>query len=95
VNAPDPAECFVELRTLLHEGRLDLPEHARLRSQLREVLSKPMPGGGTQIVSPKKADGSHGDLVSALSRAAWKALQGNGPTPRPRTRPAPNRPVLG
>lgn len=77
VMAPDPAECFVELRTLLHEGRLELPEHARLRSQLREVLSKPMPGGGTQIVSPKKADGSHGDLVSALSRAAWHAVNGS------------------
>lgn len=75
VIAPSPAECFVALRDLLHEGRLELPEHPRLRSQLREVLSRPMPGGGTQIHSPKKADGSHGDLVSALSRAAWHATK--------------------
>lgn len=73
VIAPSPAECFVALRDMLHEGRLELPEHPRLRSQLREVLARPMPGGGTQIHSPKKADGSHGDLVSALSRAAWHA----------------------
>jgi hypothetical protein len=95
VIAPAPSECFADLRTLLHEGRLELPEHPRLRSQLREVLLRPMPGGGTQIHSPKKADGSHGDLVSALSRAAWKVLQGNGPASRSRTRPTPTRPVFG
>lgn len=95
VTAPDPAECFVELRTLLHEGRLELPQHARLRSQLREVLSKPLPGGGTQIVSPKKADGSHGDLVSALSRAAWRAVNGGAPAAKPRQRPAPSRQIHG
>ena len=73
ICAPSPAETFVDLRNALHEGRLELPENPRLRSQLRKVLSRPMPGGGTQIFSPKERDGSHGDLVSALARAVWSA----------------------
>lgn len=71
VNAPDKESAFVEFRKLLHAGRIKLPRNARLRQQLRDVVGKPMPGGGTQITSPKRADGSHGDLVSALVNAVW------------------------
>lgn len=73
--APPKAVAFVAFRTVLHEGRLELPENPRLRQQLRDVRAKPMPGGGTQITSPQRADGSHGDLVSGLVNAVWKALQ--------------------
>lgn len=73
--APDKREAYVNAKTILHEGRLDLPEHPRLRQQLRDVIAKPMPGGGTQITSPQRPDGSHGDLVSALVNALWAAAQ--------------------
>lgn len=74
-NAPLPAVAFVAFRNVLHAGRLDLPEDPRLRQQMRDVLSRPMPGGGTQIVLPKRPDGSHGDLLVAVVRAVWKAMQ--------------------
>lgn len=73
VNAPTPTEAFVAARGILHEGRFEAPANARLRAQLRAVVAKPMPGGGVQIKSPRSADGSHGDLVSALVLALWKA----------------------
>lgn len=73
VPAPDKVAAHVAARTIIHEGRLELPRHPRLRQQLRDVMSKPMPGGGVQITSPKRADGSHGDLVSALVNALWRA----------------------
>jgi len=73
VNAPTPTEAFVAARNILHEGRFEAPSNTRLRAQLRAVVAKPMPGGGVQIRSPKAADGSHGDLVSALVLALWKA----------------------
>ena len=75
VAAPDKTEAYVAARNILHEGRLELPANARLRLQLRAVVAKPMPGGGVQIRSPKAADGSHGDLVSALVNALWRASQ--------------------
>lgn len=86
--APDKHEAFTKLRTILHEGRAEFPMHARLRAQLRQVLQRPMPGGGVQIYTPKAADGSHGDLVSALVNAVWKAAQGATPPVKPRSAPA-------
>lgn len=82
VSAPEKREAYVNARTILHEGRLDLPEHPRLRQQLRDVMAKPVSGGGTQITSPQRPDGSHGDLVSALVNALWAASQ-EAPEPPP------------
>ena len=73
VVAPPKTEAYTDARGILHEGRLELPPNARLRAQLRAVVAKPMPGGGVQIKSPVAADGSHGDLVSALVNALWMA----------------------
>ena len=42
-------------------------------------MAKPMPGGGTQITSPQRPDGSHGDLVSALVLALWAAVNATPP----------------
>ncbi len=75
VSAPDKVESYILARKLLHEGKIELPRHPRLRSQLRAVTSKPRPGGGVTISSPRSADGSHGDLVSALVVAIWRAAQ--------------------
>ncbi len=70
---PNKVESYIFARKTLHEGRVDLPRHPRFERQLRDVVSKPQPGGGLTITSPKKADGSHGDLVSAFVLALWAA----------------------
>jgi hypothetical protein len=75
VPAPDKVESYIHARSLLHEGRLGLPPHPRFLRQLRDVVSKPQPGGGLSISSPRKADGSHGDLVSAWVLAVWRATR--------------------
>lgn len=58
-------ESYARARAVLHEGRCILPDHPRLISQMRSVVSKPTPGGGLSISSPRKPGGGHGDLVSA------------------------------
>lgn len=73
------AETYTLVRTLFREGRLHLPENPRLNRQLQDVVGKPMPGGGLSISSPHKADGSHGDLVSALVAAVWMAVRATPP----------------
>lgn len=76
------AEMFIAARTALHEGRLKLPKHPRLIRQLKDVVGRPMPGGGLSISSPQRVDGSHGDLVSALVAAVWKAAAPAAPASR-------------
>lgn len=79
VNVPDgqtgKAQTYTFLRTLFREGRVKIPNHARLRRQLQAVTSRPMPGGGLTITSPRQAGGGHGDLVSAFVAAVWMASQ--------------------
>lgn len=65
------AEMFAHARRLLHEGQLELPDLPRLSQQLRDVVGRPLPGGGTSITTRGRTDGSHGDLVSALVHALW------------------------
>jgi hypothetical protein len=50
-----------------------MPKHVRLRAQFNGITSKPAPGGGMSISSPTTPDGAHGDLVSAVVGAAWRA----------------------
>lgn len=77
------AETYVRARVLLHQGALRLPKHDRLIAQLKEVISKPTPGGGLSLSSPRRSGGGgHGDLVSALVLALWAAEFG---AQRPRT----------
>ncbi len=70
-------EVYLLAKKLIHEGRLKLPAHPRLLAQLRAVVSKPAPGGGFIISSPRLRGGGHGDLVSALTLAIWRANSGN------------------
>jgi hypothetical protein len=60
-------------RSLLHEGRVDLPDRGaeRLCRQLSEIASKPTTGGGLTIMAPRR-DG-HGDQVSAFVAGLWAA----------------------
>lgn len=73
VDAPDKVGSFILARKLFHQGKVEIPNHPRLVRQLRDVMVKPRSGGGISITSPRKADGSHGDLVSALVLALWQA----------------------
>ncbi|MDE2106702.1 MAG: hypothetical protein KGL39_56325 [Patescibacteria group bacterium] len=70
IDAPAGAtgklETYARTRAVLHQGRLVLPNHPRLLSQLRAVTSRPTAGGGVSILSPRKPGGGHGDLVSSL-----------------------------
>jgi hypothetical protein len=72
-GADGKAETYVHFRTLLNEGKLWLPRHEKLIAQLKEVRSKPRPGGGLSITSPLSKTGAHGDLVSAAVLGTWKA----------------------
>lgn len=82
LDAPaDKSVPYIETRTEIKEGRLHIPkEQTQLVAQLKDVVSKPTPGGGLQISSPRKG-GTHGDRVSALTLAVWGAVQAVGSAP--------------
>jgi hypothetical protein len=81
------AITYLHTRDALVEGRLCLgtlppAERARLAAQMRGVISKPMEGGRFKLTSPRRrladvlkgtATGGHGDSVSALVLALWRA----------------------
>jgi hypothetical protein len=76
-------ETYSRARAVLHEGRAKLPNDPRFLAQLRAVTSRPMPGGGLSIVSPRRAGGGHGDLVSAWVLAVHRlAYAVASPPPR-------------
>lgn len=69
------AESYVRTRVILHGGRLALPGGElgeKLARQFKEVVSKPIDGGGLTIKSPHKPGGGHGDLVSSAVLALWQ-----------------------
>lgn len=76
-------EVYVRTRERLQERRVVLPQSRRLLAQLREVRSRPLAGGGLSILMPKKPDGSHGDLVAALTLALWQTYGEETKTPPP------------
>jgi hypothetical protein len=74
IDAPtDVAQPFVRTRVLLNDGRLDLPDHARLKLQMKQVMQRPTPNGSLSIILPRKAGAGHCDDVSALVLAAWQS----------------------
>lgn len=92
-TAGDIAKAFVQMRTILHEGRLRIPNHPRLIRQLKEVTSKPLAGGAISIKQPEWKTGAHGDLVTALVFAVWQANMLGAPesTWENRDEPAPRK----
>jgi hypothetical protein len=87
VDAPGGHEgkerVYLHAKKLIHESRVRIPRHPRMLAQLRAVVSKPVPGGGVTISSPRRAGGGHGDLVSALTLALWTGRQAEK-KPKPR-----------
>ncbi len=68
-----PDEVYVKARDRFRERRLALPSHRRLLAQLKEIRARPTVGGGLSMQLPKKPDGSHADLVAALTLALWQS----------------------
>ena len=66
-------QSYLLAKQLIAEGRVRLPAHPRLLTQLRSVASKPAPGGGLILTSPRRAGLGHGDVVSAFVLALWLA----------------------
>nr|HMR07997.1 hypothetical protein [Polyangiaceae bacterium] len=67
------ARLFIAAREIIHGQRLHIPASlVALARQLREVVTRPTPGGGFSITSPRRR-GAHGDLVSALVHSLWRA----------------------
>jgi hypothetical protein len=69
------AAVYVATRAAMREGRVRIPNHPRLVKQLRQVVSKPLPGGGLSISSPQWRTGEHGDVASAFVLAIWHAAK--------------------
>ena len=63
----------------IYEGGVILPGIERLTLQLKEVMAKPLAGGGISIQSQRWKKGGHGDLVSALVLGLYQL---HGPTIR-------------
>ena len=76
------AEMYLHAKKVFHERRVRLPNLPRLLTQIRQIVAKPLPGGGMQITSPRRrGGGGHGDLVSALVNSLWAAREGGGESP--------------
>lgn len=70
-------ETFTAAREIIHTGRLWIPrEYQIVADQLKEIVSKPLPGGGISFVSPRRS-GRHGDVARALILALWDLEQGH------------------
>lgn len=66
--------AYLHAKRLIVERRVRLPNMPRLLGQLRQIVSKPAPGGGVIISFPRRrGGGGHGDLVSAFVNALWAA----------------------
>lgn len=71
-------EVYTRCRSLIAEGRVRVPaREKRLLAQLKQVVSKPTPGGQITISSPRRP-GAHGDLASAFTLALWGASERGG-----------------
>jgi putative intracellular protease/amidase len=68
-------DSYTIARQALHAGRIRIPRrYEKLARQLREVIGKPLPGGGLSIQSPRNT-GGHGDIASAFVLALWDLEQ--------------------
>ena len=78
-------ERHMQVRKGFREGNIDIPgPMKKLLGQLALIIGKPKPGGGTQIILPKRA-GTHLDLAAAFVVAGWAArFATHGETKQPK-----------
>ena len=68
------ATRWLDTRAAFRQSRVKIPgKLSRICIQLGQVVGKPVAGGGTQIVEPRRA-GSHLDLGAAFVVGVWAAL---------------------
>lgn len=77
-----PAVAYMRVRALLRQGRVRLPDHARLLQQLKEIQGRPLPGGGMSILSPRWKTGGHGDIAAAFVLALFDLGGEEVPVPK-------------
>jgi hypothetical protein len=65
-GAEGKSECYMHAKMLLHQGKLKIPKNRRLIDQMRQIVGRPLAGGGLSISSPRTTMGGHGDILSAL-----------------------------
>jgi hypothetical protein len=64
-------ERFTHARDIIHSGKLRIPrEYQVVADQLRDIVAKPLSGGGLSFASPRRG-GRHGDVARALIMALW------------------------
>ena len=69
-TADSKAKLLSNLKLLMEMGRLKLPYHRPLLSQLTDITCEPSPSGRLRITHPP---GAHDDMVIALALACWGA----------------------
>jgi hypothetical protein len=77
---PGKVEMHLAAKELLAEGKIRIPKHAKLISQLKSIIAKPIAGGGIQIITPRRVGQHHGDIASAWVAAAWALHKAGGGT---------------
>lgn len=90
MGAGGKADVFHRTRSVLHEGRIkipDVPLGRRLLQQAKLVTSKPSPGGTTTIKIPRKIGLGHGDIVSAWVLAVHRLAYARVKKDRPAFEP--------
>jgi hypothetical protein len=84
---PSPAgqggkeKMYLAARDAIHAGKVVLPPHARLMTQMRAIQTRPLPGGGIAITHPRRPGQGHGDLASACVLAIFCAHRMTGGFP--------------
>ncbi len=71
-GAPGKLETHLHAKAIITEGRFAMARNARVIGQLKAIRSKPAPGGGLSIWSPRRK-GAHGDIASAVVLALFAA----------------------
>lgn len=72
-DAPsDVPSTYVRARTLLHSGKVIIPNNHALVRDLIEVQARPTATGRLTMKLPRRPGGGHCDLVSALVLSLWQ-----------------------
>jgi hypothetical protein len=76
------ADVLGNLRSLIVNGQIELPDHPQLIKELRALEVEALPGGQSRIGHPRRT-GAHDDYACAVALAAWETRQAWRGTTRP------------
>ena len=75
MSAPSKTAIYVELRTRLYDGTLQLPDVPPLLAELQRLRTR-FSAGSAAVTNPR-VGGSHGDMAQALALAVFEARRGS------------------